>query len=1128
MDPPGLPGEFVSIFRQHRFRIVNARLRMALWSLLGGLWLTARVLSAGDAQEEFFETSIRPILANHCLECHGRTDPSGGLRLDSRAGILKGGESGPAVVLGQPDASRLIQAVRHQQGLEMPPEKHLSDAQIAALSRWIKQGAFWPQQHARILTSSEEAARHHWAFQPMQDPVPPLTKRKSWVRNPIDAFILNKLESAGLEPSPQADRRTLIRRVSYTLTGLPPTPEEVEQFVNDPEPDAYERLVDRLLASQHYGEQWARHWLDVARYSDTKGYVYAREERFWVHAWVYRDWVVRAFNEDLPYNRFLLLQIAGDQVADRREHDLAAMGFLTLGRRFLGAQRDIIDDRIDVICRGTMGLTVGCARCHDHKYDPIPTADYYSLYGVFASSREQMVCLADTPMPDPEFDAELKKRQQALEQARQAARKEWSERVRKRVQDYLKAQTELEKYPPKGFDQIFQKSDILPEFVRQWESYLRAAERNGDPIFLPWHRYRVLPEASFSQQAEQVTKTLHSESQKINSLVLEKLTHPPISFDDVITRYGELFSEIEERWQKLLAESRSAGTDPPKRFDNPEMEALRQVLYGPGSPCVVPDLPIVHIEDHLDSATCTNLWKLQGNVDRWIIQSKQAIPFAVVLKDLPRPVEARIFRRGNPANKGEEVPRQMLSLISGPERKPFQSGSGRYELAQAIIHPKNPLTARVFVNRVWAYHFGKGLVATPSDFGIRSAARTHPELLDWLAQWFISEGWSVKKLHQLILTSSTFRQSSFGPSSAKALEQAEMVDPENRWLWRMNAKRLSFEEYRDSLLAAAGVLNLDLGGKPSDLFKPPYPVRRTLYGLVDRQYFPSTLRAFDFANPDLHIPQRPETIVPQQALFTMNHPFVLQQARTLAAMVSSSDTAVEKVQQLYERVFQRRATEDELNQAISFLESIAVPDAEPPSATEQDWQYGYGTYNEQTERVDHWQPLPHFTGSAWQGGPNWPDAKLGWTQLTALGGHPGNDRDHACIRRWTAPREMSIQLQSTLTQQAAPGDGIRAMIVSSRQGRVAYALIHQDTKELGREVLHVQQGETIDFLVDIGKILNSDQFQWKINIREIKENSDGIVWDSVSDFPRDRTSQLGLWEQLAQVLLCSNEFYFVD
>jgi len=1044
----------------------------------------------------------------------------------------------------------------------MPPDEKLRDSEIRSLERWIELGAPWPEAVATISSTTPNMGDDHWAFQPVRKPQIPSVKNGDWVRSPVDALVLAELEENGLRPSSEADRRTLIRRASYGLTGLPPTAEDVERFVGDDSPKAYEHLIDRLLDSPQYGEQWARHWLDVARYSDTKGYVYAREERFWTHAWTYRDWVVRALNEDMPYDRFLLLQLAADQVergpnnalrsrsretsnggggnrsltrsatgiqADRPgRDDLAAMGFLTLGRRFLGVQNLIVDDRIDVVTRGMLGLTVGCARCHDHKYDPIPTADYYSLYGVFASCAERLVCLDDAP-GDEAYKAELRKRQDKLRTKLADYRKQSSERARSRVADYLHAQTELHKYPADGFDQIFQKTDLLPAFVRRWEDYLHEANRRQDPVFTAWHAYAQISEEAFAQQAPAVTRQLQQGAGKrVNPIVAAAFAEPPASFDEVVQRYGELFAAVDADWKSTLENSKREKKSAPAALPDEAAEQLRRVLYGPGAPCQVPDQPIVHTETFFDSASCTELWKLQGEVYRWIIRSKVEAPYALTLVDRPVPAEPRIFRRGDPVKKGDNVPRQFLSVLAGKDRAPFQRGSGRFELAQAIIDPANPLTSRVIVNRVWARHFGQGLVTSPSDFGTRADPPSHPGLLDWLAARFVEEGWSLKKLHRWIMLSSTYRQTATGPANPATCQLAIKLDPDNRLLWRMSQRRLTFEEIRDSTLAATGELDKRVGGKPAELFKQPFPKRRTLYGLVDRQFLPGTLRVFDFANPDLHIAQRRETTVPQQALFFLNHPLVLERARSLARVVESKSKDRERVRAMFRRVLQREPSETEISQSLEFVRAAGETRRPSQRETVADWSYGYGAFDESARRVTGFTSLPHFTGTAWQGGANWPDKKLGWVQLTATGGHPGNSRQHAAIRRWTAPRPMTVQIRSKLIHEAAPGDGIRSFVVSSRAGLLQSATIHQETAELNVESLTVKVGETIDFVVDIGDVLNSDQYLWEATISEAASSAKDTSWNSKLDFTEDTVNELKPWEQLAHVLFCTNEFLFVD
>ena len=473
------------------------------------------------------------------------------------------------------------------------------------------------------------------------------------------------------------------------------------------------------------------------------------------------------------------------------------------------------------------------------------------------------------------------------------------------------------------------------------------------------------------------------------------------------------------------------------------------------------------------------------------------------------------------------MPRQFLSILSGAGRKPFEHGSGRLELAQSIIDPKNPLTARVIVNRVWTHHFGTGLVATPGDFGLRADPPSHPELLDWITARFIADGWSLKKLHRLIVLSAVFGQSSTGPADPAALTHAQTLDPANRLLWRMNAHRLSFEEMRDSLLAASGDLDLTLNGKPTDIFNPPFPVRRTIYGLVDRQFLPGTLRMFDFANPDLHIPLRSETTVPQQALFLMNHPLVLERARKLAKTVSESADPADQARQMYQRVYQRTPSDLQLEEALQLVRQD-LPNTERSSLTESHWSYGFGRYDEPSQRVSTFTPLPHFTGTAWQGGPAFPDGPLGWVQLSATGGHPGNDRDHAVIRRWTAPAAMTITIGSELAHQHQPGDGVRGFIVSSRAGLLQSEKVHNKTAPMNIETLTVEAGDTIDFVVDIGDVLNTDQFLWPCTVKAMSSSAGLSLWNSEADFPRNTTLELTPLEQLAQVLLCSNEFMFVD
>ena len=1089
--------------------------------------LAAQSPTAADA----FEAEVRPLLIGRCGKCHGAEKAKAGLRLDSRQALLAGGETGPALVPGRPGESLILAAVRHAGDLKMPPDRKLNDEQIAALERWIAAGAPWPESSKAAPDARAESWRRHWAFRPIADPAPPRARDADWCRTPVDAFVLAGLDAAGLAPAPRADRRTLIRRLTYDLTGLPPSPAEVEAFAADPDPAAYETLVDRLLASPHYGERWARHWLDVARYADTKGYVYSREERFFVHAPAFRDWVVRAFNEDMPYDRFLLLQVAADQAAPGDRPALAAMGFLTLGRRFLGVTHDIIDDRIDVVTRGTMGMTVACARCHDHKFDPIPTADYYSLYGVFQNSAERLLPIAEPTERDDAyltFDQELQGRQQRLRLAMDARRAEATKRARERLADYLLAQRELAKFPEEGFDQILSKADLIPAFVRRWESYLAAGAKAGDPIFQHWRMFAALRDEEFAGRAAAVARELtRPGSPAVNPVVARAFEGPPASIREVAERYARLLAEADRHWQELCAKAKAEGSAEPAALPDADEEAVRRVLVGPRSPCFVPDEGIVSTDGFFDFEACEALWKLQGEVDRWLIQSPRAPAHAVALVDRQAVREPRIFRRGNPAIKGDEVPRRFLSALAGPDGKPFAQGSGRLELARAIVDPGNPLTARVWVNRIWQHHLGAGLVRTPSDFGLRAEAPSHPELLDWLARRLIAGGWSTKAIHRLILLSAAYQQRPDGPADPSARERALLTDPENRLLWRMTPRRLTFEELRDTLLAASGELDQRMGGRGEELFPAGSTnSRRTLYGLVDRQFLPGVLRLFDFANPDLHIPRRSETTVPQQALFALNHPFLAGRARALVARVGPADDPAGRIRRLYLAAYQREPTEAQARAALAFLDSAAEAPRPVVPAETLAWQYGYGAVDESAGRLRDFRPLPHFTGTAWGGGPSWPDPALGWVQLTARGGHPGNDLQHAAVRRWTAPRDGIVAVKSTAIHEEEPGDGIRCWLISSRHGVLQSAPLHNGRREFDAESIVVKAGDTLDFVVDIRANLNSDQYLWAPVIRDVA--APPSTWDAARDFAGPPTAQLTPWEQLAQVLLLANELMFVD
>jgi hypothetical protein len=1079
---------------------------MVLMVLGGGGILRA------DSGVELFEKKIRPVLVEQCYECHsaGAKKLKGGLKLDSRDGVKKGGESGKAlVVAGDPEASLLIRAIRYSDpDLQMPPKKALAASVVRDFEEWVRMGAPDPRDAAEVKNSAKAQvdAAAHWAFQPLRASAPPSPEYRRG--SEIDSFVTEKLRGAGLTLSAPADKRTLIRRAYYDLIGFPPSFADVETFERDQSSDAFAKVVDRLLASPRYGERWGRYWLDLARYADTKGYVYGdREDARFVHSHNYRDWVIKSLNDDMTYDRFLALQIAADQADGARREDLAALGFLTVGRRFLGVIPDIIDDRIDVVTRTTQGLTVSCARCHDHKFDPIPTQDYYSLYGVFAGSFEKIVPIAESARTPQglAYEAELKKREGKLAEVFKKKCEEVAERARKRTADYLVAVLDLHNQPDELFYEFRDGNSLYPVITRQWQQYIFERGRAWDPVWGLWHEFSKFGEREFTSRAAQLADSLASSrfDRPVNALIAKAIVDAkPTSMADVARAYG-----------KALVEGAK------------EQAELREVLHGADSPVLVPAGAIPDLEIYFDEGTRVELAKLQWEIDKWHIDAPGATPQAVVLEDRPKQENPRVFRRGNPMNKGEEVPRRYLEVIAGKDRKPFTYRSGRLEMARAIASRENPLTARVMVNRVWAWHFGRGLVATTSDFGLRAEAPTHPGLLDWLAQRFMDEGWSLKKLHRMIMLTSTYQQSSADNDAGL------MKDPENKLLWRFTPRRLDFESMRDSLLHAGGELDLTMGGRPAEMFGSSPMKRRAVYGRVDRQFLPGTFRTFDFASPDLHTPQRVDTTVPQQALFMMNSPFVVERARALAGRkdVAAIVDPAARVRKLYEILYQREPTPSQIASAVEYVSSAASDVApEKPKPVPTVWQYGYGEFDAAGGKLKSFTKLPHFTGKAWQGGGNWPDSKLGWVQLTADGGHAGDDPAHAAVRRWAAPRDVTVSVSGTVEHKHAEGHGVVARVVSSRQGELAMWRVHKRRAEAKIEPVELMAGDTLDFVVSIDRSLNNNDFAWAPSIKTV-DGKGG--WEAKKDFggpPPPPPEPLAAWEKYVQVLLLSNEFVFVD
>ena len=740
-------------------------------------------------------------------------------------------------------------------------------------------------------------ASGHWAFQPVTRPSVPAVSGAAWPSGALDHFVLAKLLENGMQPARRAGRRTLIRRVTLDLTGLPPTPGEVDAFVAAGAPGAYRRLVERVLASPRFGERWGRHWLDVARYADTKGYLAGNQARLFTHSYTYRDYVIDAFNADLPYDRFIIEQLAADKLELGTDKEpLAAMGFLTLGRRFLNNPHDIIDDRIDVVTRGMMGLTVSCARCHDHKFDPIPIADYYSLYGVFASSHEPgdkpFISDAIDPIQRAAFDEERKRREDKLNNYKREQYARVREQVKEQTGDYVWAAHRAAKVPAAKVDELARKAKLDPELTRRWMGHLAKRRESGDPVFAAWFALAKLDAGSFGEQAKAV-------------LGGEPLANVHPAVRAALAEAGSLEAAAKSLGQLLY----KAKSDQPK---------LREAVHSDDSPAKLSDGDVNRV---MDVKGREGIRSRKRKFDELEGEHPGAPNRAMVLLDNASPHNPRIFRRGNPGMKGDAVPRRFIAALSQGERKPFVEGSGRLEMAEAIADPGNPLTARVMANRVWQRLFGSGLVITPSDFGVRAEPPSHPALLDFLAADFIENGWSVKALIRGIVTSSTYQQGeTVHPQYAES-------DPGNRLLWQMNRKRLDFEAMRDSVLSVSGNLDLKQGGRSVRIANKPDARCRTVYGFVDRQNLPNLFRTFDFAGPDTTCPQRFTTTVPQQALYFLNSPFIETQAKRLGARsgVASTDDE-ERIRIIYHLTYQREPSAGELALAKRFVDEF-VPSA---------------------------------------------------------------------------------------------------------------------------------------------------------------------------------------------------------
>jgi len=865
---------------------------------------------------EFFEKNVRPLLVKHCYECHSADEANGGLTLDSKSGMLTGGDSGPAIVPGDPEKSRLIEAVRYTNpDLQMPPQNALAPAEVAALEKWVKIGAPDPRVAKSAVAKPQmgmsiEEGRRFWSFQPVSAPSIPPVKNTDWVRTPIDAFVLAKLEENGLKPAPPADKRTLLRRVTFNLTGLPPTPAEVQAFLDDDSPEAFATVVERLLDSPHYGVRWGRHWLDVARYADSNG---LDENLAYGNAWRYRDYVIDAFNNDKPFDRFLIEQLAGDLVPGANRETRTATGFLSLGAKVLAEPdkeklvMDIIDEQLDTTGKVFMGMTLGCVRCHDHKFDPLKQTDYYALAAIFKSTRtlgesntgaikhwhEYSYANEAELERLKQVEAEIAEKKKAASAFKSQAMARLREEAKSKATEYLMAAAGFDtSMPLTQVASIAEPLGLHPRILHHCRLHLEYHKE--DPLLTKWHELAAAGDIAGIEQ-----------------------------------HYRSLFQEAEA----ALAEARKK--DPKvKTLDDPRLEAARAALDDASGLLAVPKKP----EFAFDDKTLAEYYRLMEEAR--LVESNAPDETAVmgvadgtVLTSLP------IHIRGSHRNLGEPVKREFPAVMRTSSVRPILPGnhSGRLELARWLASTQHPLTARVFVNRVWRWHFGEGLVKSTENFGALGDRPSHPELLDWLARRFMESGWSVKQLHRLMLASSTYQMASSSPYAA----EGERVDPENQLLWKFRLQRLQAEQIRDAILAVSGRLDTTLGGKTIPLRNRQFvfnhtsvdhtkydSLRRAIYLPVVRNNLYTLFEQFDFPDPTMPTGSRNATVVAPQALLLMNSDLVMDSAEALAGeLMEQTADDLGRVEHAYQRAFARPATSDETERAVAFVRELTAAGA---------------------------------------------------------------------------------------------------------------------------------------------------------------------------------------------------------
>ncbi len=909
-----------------------------------------------------------------------------------------------------------------------------------------------------LLLSFASAEEKHWAFAP---PVKAAT-----TGHPVDALLEKAWAEMKLAPAGPAAPRQWLERAAFTLTGLPPSDEQLRRIEANPDEATWKALVDELLASPAYGERWARHWMDVARYADTRGYHFDQDNRY-PFAYTYRDWLIRAFNEDLPYDRFVKFQVAADHLVDRPDHpDLSALGFLTVGLR--GGPVETIDDRVDVVTRGFLSSTVSCARCHDHKTDPISTKDYYSLYSIFEHT--------DEPEDKPVIGKPADEAAFQAYQAEVAKLEEADRAVRQQLVDHLRSK------------------EALPNYL---ELAWRARKENWD------HRKAT------------------AEGFKRGKL------RP-----NALMRWKDFLGEHAgaERLKRWFAEMDAAADDPARAAlcaalaaewtGAPEGGELAQLAAKGGCPL---SYGVDRVEQFMDVEDGNQRRQRLSVMSKLMAEHPGSPPRAMSLRDKAQWGKAVVFERGNPANRGEVFDRHWLSFLGGGAFEPGKSP--RLSLAEKIADPANPLTARVIVNRVWAWHFGAPL-ADPGDFGPQTPRPELLPLLDTLAVGFLEKGGSLKELHRVLLTSKAFRLAADGAEANDSIDEANTV------FWKWNRRRLDFESMRDRVLASGGSLDTrGTGGRSVRLEEPSSDARRSLYAFVDRYALPGTFVSFDLPHPDHHSAKRVETTVPQQALYFLNGPLVLRQAARLAgdpAFKGLPDDRA-RVHWIYRKLFRRAPADEEILAALDWIGSALPADYAPPLGGH--WEVLHGP--DEGKPSAALSSFPVFSGNVWKITQDPSQSPIRWLNVGAGGGHAS--ARHTMVLRWRSLGAGQVRMSGRLTRTQKGGDVLAWRIDGKGAPLAGERLSPEATVDIEGKWTDVMPGDTMDFVLRAPDGDTCGNVNWELRIegRDSEAGPVREVGNFTRQFPTSNDPVPGVaaadpWADLVQMLWASNEFHFVD